>query len=79
MTNDTTAQAFIERLRDKSFMEKMLPALADVSEGDWSRVVQLAQAEGYEFTEPELKAAIPDGFFKGRGQDPHAGWDRSTL
>ncbi len=75
----TDAHAFIERLQDEVFRDALLPSLAGIPPGDWQAVVQIAKAAGYEFTGEELRQAVPSGFFKGAGQYPEDGWDRSTL
>lgn len=75
----TNAHAFIEKLKEESFFIDLLPFLAVVPDGDWDAVVRIAGEAGYEFTAEELKQVAPAGFFKGAGQDPEQGWDRSTL
>ena len=73
------AQAFIEKLKEEPFRNQLQSSLLSVPEGDWDAVVRIAQAAGYDFTEEEFKQAVPPGFFKGTGENPDQGWDRSTL
>lgn len=74
-----SAKSFIECLKDETFRERLTPSLLDVEEGDWDKIVQIAQKEGFDFTREELKEAVPDSFFKNSGRNPQIGWDRSTL
>lgn len=78
MTRGTSAQDFIDELRDKEFMRRMLPSLAGVRQGNWEEVVELARREGFDFTAQELKASVPLDFFKGSGKNPESGWDVTT-
>ena len=73
------ANAFVEKLKEESFRNQLLPSLVAVPPGDWDAVVRIAKAAGYDFTKEEFKQAVPPGFFKGAGQNPDEGWDRSTL
>jgi hypothetical protein len=75
----SSAHDFIERMKDASFRIKMAPLLRSVQEGDWDRIVQIARQEGYDFTVPEIKEALPERFFKGSGKRPDRGWSKSTL
>jgi REP element-mobilizing transposase RayT len=53
---------------------KLRTQLASLKEGDWDGVVKIAQEAGFHFTKEELMAAMPDGFFKGKGKNPDVGW-----
>ena len=71
--------AFLEKLsEDKDFRREIGKAFLDIEEGDWRQVVRLAKSKGFTFTKKELLAGLPEGFFRGRGQNPEAGWDIST-
>lgn len=77
----SAVHAFIEKMKDDAFRAQLAPALAQVKEGDWEAVSQLATQHGFQFSADELKAEMKNysGFFKGAGQVPEEGWDRSTL
>lgn len=74
-----SAKSFLECLKDETFRGSLMPLLLEVEEGDWDKIVQIAQSVGFDFSKEELKEAVPDGFFKNSGRNPKSGWDRSTL
>ncbi len=79
MEEKNTAQDFIQRLaEDGDFRSDIGPDLLKVEEGAWHKVVAIAEKYGFRFTAKELIAAVPEGFYKGKGKNPAVGWDVST-
>ena len=50
--------------------------LALLSEGDWDGICAVAKGEGLDVGIDELKALVPDSFYKGAGAHPELGWQR---
>ncbi|MEZ4448385.1 MAG: Nif11-like leader peptide family natural product precursor [Nannocystaceae bacterium] len=73
------AARFLLRLEDREVRRRILPKVLRIAEGDWQALVDIGAEEGFEFTIDELKAVIPDSFFRGAGKSPRIFWDRSTL
>ena len=78
-TRSSPVARFIRRLENRAFRRSLASKLITIKEGDWQAVVEIAAAEGFRFSVEELKAAMPDAFFKGAGKRPRRFWSRSTL
>lgn len=78
MEKDNKAIDFLQQLKDKAFRQKIGSSLLEIEEGDWTKVVEVAQKYGFDFSEAELISIVPEGFFKGKGDHPERGWDEST-
>jgi len=76
--SSSDVSAFIEKLKESAFRERLKPSLIQVKEGDWKAVVQIAKDAGFHFTVSELKAGTPGGFFRGSGKYQDLGWHPST-
>ncbi len=73
------ASEFIRKLsEDDGFRKEIGPELLQIKEGDWDGIVRVAESYGLPFSKEELLAVVPENFFKGKGQDPRAGWDENT-
>jgi hypothetical protein len=70
------AEAFVALALEKKGWRMRLRMLP---RNHWGEVVKLAGEAGYGFTIDELKAALPEGFFRGAGSDPELGWDRDAI
>lgn len=70
-----TAAAFVQRMReDEAFREEIIAELGGLREGEWERIVAVAKAHQYDFSRAELIAAVPEGFYRGKGSNPEVGW-----
>lgn len=79
MAKTKSAEQFVSRMaEDAEFRMDVGPALLDLKEGDWSRIINVAKDAGYSFTKKQLIAAVPESFFKGEGKHPEAGWEKKT-
>lgn len=76
--SSSDVRAFIEKLKDSDFRERLTPSLLQVNHGDWEAVVKIAADAGFHFTASELKAGTPEGFFRGSGRYQDLGWHPST-
>ena len=74
-----TAAAFVQRMReDEAFREEIVAELGGLREGEWDRIVAVAKDHDYRFSRAELIAAVPEGFYRGKGHNPDVGWSDAT-
>ena len=74
-----TAAAFVQRMReDEAFREEIIAELGGLREGEWDRIVAAAKEHQYNFSHAELIAAVPEGFYRGKGRNPDVGWADET-
>jgi predicted ribosomally synthesized peptide with nif11-like leader len=73
-------QALFEALKtNRELRHSINQKYRKVQQGNWQALVNIAKESGYDFTVEELKAKLPQGFFKGHGKKARRGWDISTL
>lgn len=76
---ENKAEAFVRRMRDdEAFREEIIAHLGGMEEGEWDRIVAVAKDRDYRFTKAELIAAVPEGFYRGKGSNPEVGWSEAT-
>ncbi len=66
------AQTFIEHLKKKPSLRRKL---GDLEEGDWDGVVAIGKDVDCHFTPEEIRAQVPESFYRGKGETPEHGWD----